>query len=423
MDLAYNLIIAAAIVLLSPYWGIRMAVDPAFRLELRQRLRHWKTTPRLNGCLWVHASSVGEVRVAALLIRALKQAHPERTVVLSTFTATGQALAEEELDCVVFRLPLDLTFLIHPLLKRLNPAVLILVEAEFWPNLLRACLNKGIPVLLVNGRLSARAQARYQKLRPWFLWLTEAVSLFAMRSQTEADRLMALGIDKERVQVTGNMKYDALSIKEPPVDADETQDSEITVVFGSTRPGEEVAIAKALSKLSQNPLNYKFIIAPRHVHRCGEVEDIFKRSKLSVTRHTELENSPEGWTAPVLLVDTLGALGDYYRKGQVAFVGGGFDPKHGGHNILEPALLGLPVLYGRHMSNFEDEARLLTDSGGGMPLDHPEDLTKVLENLLNNPAEIKRRGRLAAEAVSQQKGAVNRNLIAIQSLLNKGPNA
>jgi 3-deoxy-D-manno-octulosonic-acid transferase len=419
MTFAYNIIIAAALLLTSPYWIIRMGLDPSFRSEIIQRTRQWKSMPPQNGCLWVHASSVGEVRVAELLIRALQQRYPDRTVVLSTFTATGYALAKEVLGCPVFRLPLDLPFLISPLLKRLDPAILILIEAEYWPNLLHSCLQRRIPVLLANGRLSAKSFARYQKLKPWFLWLTEPISIFSMRAQAEADRLLQLGVNPARVQVTGNMKFDSLT-----TDGDRPQKSmqmnEITVIFGSTRPGEESAIAKAISQLSQNPLDYKFIIAPRHMQRCHEVESILRDAGLSFTLHSERKDSTESWTSSILLVDTLGVLNDYYRQGHVAFVGGGFDPRHGGHNILEPALLGLPVIYGKHMGNFEEEARLLTESGGGIQIERPEDLTPVLEKLLGNPEEILKRGTLAAEVVQQQKGAVNRNLDLIQLLFEKG---
>ena len=156
------------------------------------------------------------------------------------------------------------------------------------------------------------------------------------------------------------------------------------------------------------------------MQRCREVGSILRDAGLSFTLHSERKDSTEGWTSPILLVDTLGALNDYYRQGHVAFVGGGFDPRHGGHNILEPALLGLPVIYGKGMGNFEEEARLLAESGGGIQIDRLEDLTPVLEKLLSDPEEILKRGTLAAEAVQQQKGAVNRNLELIQSLLEKG---
>jgi 3-deoxy-D-manno-octulosonic-acid transferase len=396
-----------------------MGLDPTFRAELIQRTRHWKSVPRQTGCLWVHASSVGEVRVAELLIQSLQQRYPDRTVVLSTFTATGYALAKEVLECPVFRLPLDLPFLICPLLKRLDPAILILIEAEYWPNLLHACSQRKIPVLLANGRLSVKSFTRYQKLKFWFRWITEPISIFSMRGQAEAERLLKLDIDPARVQITGNMKFDRLSTDEilPPK---LTQMGEITVVFGSTRPGEESAIAKAISQFSQNPLDYRFIIAPRHVPRCREVESILRSAGLSVTLHSDRKDPSERWTTTVLLVDALGMLNDYYRQGHVAFVGGGFDPRHGGHNILEPAIFGLPVIYGKDMGNFEEEARLLSDSGGGIQIEHPEDLTPVLEKLLSDPEEILRRGALAAEAVQRQKGAVNRNLELVQSLIEKG---
>ena len=396
-----------------------MGLDRTFRSEIIQRTRQWKSVPRQTGCLWVHASSVGEVRVAELLIQALQQRYPDRTVVLSTYSTTGYDLAKKTLECPVFRVPLDLPFFILPLLNRLDPAILILIEAEYWPNLLRSCLQRKIPVILANGRLSAKSFVRYQKLKPWFLWLTEPISTFSMRTQAEADRLLRLGIDPDRVQITGNIKFDGLSTDEslPPKSM---QADEITVIFGSTRPGEESAVAKAISQLSQNPLDYKFIVAPRHTQRCREVAGILRDAGLSVMLHSKRKDPAEEWASPVLLVDTLGVLNDYYRQGHVAFVGGGFDPRHGGHNILEPAILGLPVIFGRYMGNFEEEARLLAESGGGIQIERPEDLAPVLEKLLSDPEEILKRGARAAEVVQRQKGAVNRNLDLIQSLLEKG---
>ena len=244
-----------------------------------------------------------------------------------------------------------------------------------------------------------------------------------MRSQTEAGRLLQLGIEPARMRVAGNMKFDALTAGADPSAPKVPQIGENTVVFGSTRPGEERAIANAIAQFRQNPLNWKFIVAPRHMQRCREVEGILRDSGLAVTRHSELQNAADCEPVRVVLVDTLGVLNDYYRTGKVAFVGGGFDPKHGGHNIVEPALLGLPVLYGKHMGNFEEEARLLAESGGGIPIERPEDLAPALETLLNDPEEIQRRGALAAQTVERQQGAVNRHLEGIQSLLDKGTTA
>jgi 3-deoxy-D-manno-octulosonic-acid transferase len=356
------------------------------------------------------------------LIRALQQRYPDRAVVLSTYSTTGYDLAKEALECTVFRLPLDLPFLITPLLKRLDPAILILVEAEYWPNLLHSCLERKIPVLLANGRLSAKSFTRYKKLKPWFLWITKPISKFSMRAQAEADRLQRLGVDPARIQVTGNIKFDGITTNGSQP-AESMQLDGITIIFGSTRPGEESAVVKAISQLIQNPLNCKFIIAPRHMQRCREVESILRDAGLSVMLHSKRNDSAKSWTSPVLLVDTLGMLNDYYRQGHVAFVGGGFDPKQGGHNILEPALLGLPVIFGKHMGNFEEEARLLAESGGGIQIDDLEELTPVLEKLLNDPEEIRKRGALAAEVVQRQKGAVNRNLDLIETLLEKGNSA
>ncbi len=417
MDIAYNIIIAVVLIASSPYWLIRLALDANFRKEFQRRTRQWKSLPRQKACIWVHASSVGEVRVARLMIQALQREMADRAVVLSTSTATGFDTASMDSRCPVIQLPLDLPFLIQPLLKRLNPALLVLIEAEFWPNVLRACKKRGIPVLLTNGRMSAKSYTRYQRLKPWFLWLTEPVSLFAMRSQLESDRLIQLGIEPERVETTGNMKFDSGSPGSEVRESDKSANSAVTVVFGSTRPGEEASVAEAISHLIKKPLNWDFIVAPRHVSRCGEVEDILRSRGLEYQLHSRLTEGPQKKRAPILLVDTLGVLNDYYRHASIAYVGGGFDSKHGGHNILEPAQLGLPVLYGKSMGNFEEEARLLSESGGGIPLEKPGDLTAALENLVEHPEEIRRRGQLASETVRRHQGAVRRNLELIQRLL------
>ena len=393
-----------------------MGLDSTFRSEIIQRTRQWKSLPRQKGCLWVHASSVGEVRVAELLIQGLQRRFPNRPVVLSTYSTTGFELAQQTVGCPVFRLPLDLPVFTRPLLKQVDPAILILIEAEFWPNLLHSCLQRKVPVILVNGRLSAKSFTRYRKLKYWYHWITKPISKFSMRGEAEAERLRLLGIDPARIQVTGNIKFDALTINTPRL-TKPTQLNEIKIIFGSTRPGEEQAIAKAIAQLSQKPLDCKFIVVPRHIQRCGEIANILKNAGLAVTLHSQLKE--EEWTTPVLLVDALGVLNEYYRQGQVAFVGGGFDPRHGGHNILEPAVLGLPVIYGKGMGNFEEEARLLAESGGGIQIDRLEDLTPALEKLLNNPEEIIQRGAQAAEVVRRHKGAVERNLDLIQSQLEQ----
>lgn len=410
MNVMYHLIIGVALLVAAPYLLARMALDRDFREEVSARLFSWRSLPQFSKTLWVHASSVGEVKVAKILIQKLREKYPDRQVVLSTFTATGYELARTENLCPVFRLPPDSALILRPLLKRIDPAMLLLIEAEFWPALLSQCRQKKIPVLLLNGRVSEKSYALYKKIQPLFRWLTHGIAGFFMRSHIDADRLLKL--KAKNVRVTGNMKFDAL-----PETLNEDSDPTMTsVVFGSTRPGDEAPILDAVARLRKEFPDLKFVIAPRHVHRCDEVADLIRAQGLSMVLHSQIAQNSAG--IPLILVDRIGVLNDYYRQGSIAFVGGGFSAKFGGQNILEPAGLGRPVIFGRHMNNFAEEAGFLSASGGGIQIDRPADLYTVLQDLLRQPEEVKRLGALAAQTVNQHRGATERNLEMIDSLMN-----
>jgi len=413
MIVIYHLITALGLAAASPYLLVRMACDAAFRREVLDRVGNWKSLPPYKDTLWVHASSVGEVRVARVLIRALIQRFPTHQVVLSTFTPTGYRQAVEFDLCPVFRLPPDLGWLTGPLLDRLDPALLILIEAEFWPGLLHRCRDRDIPVLLVNGRLSRKSFRRYRLIKPLFHWMVAGVRRFAMRSELDAERLLKLGIPEARVDVTGNMKFDALPETEAKaVPRDEAR----LIVFGSTRPGDEGPILDAITRLSQEDGSWRYVLAPRHPQRCDEVEALILNRGLPYKRFSELEGDPDP-DAAIVLVDRLGHLNDFYKQSRVAFVGGGFSAEFGGQNILEPALLGVPVVFGPHMDNFQEEARLLAESGGGIQLKGPDDLYPTLRDLLAHPEEIDNRGKLATVTVRKHRGALDNNLRLIEQLL------
>ncbi len=410
MNVMYHLIIGVALLAAAPYLLVRMALKRDFREEVSARLFSWRSLPQFSKTLWVHASSVGEVKVAKILIQKLREKYPDRQVVLSTFTATGYELARTENLCPVFRLPPDSALILRPLLKRIDPAMLLLIEAEFWPALLSQCRQKKIPVLLLNGRVSEKSYALYKKIQPLFRWLTHGIAGFFMRSHIDADRLLKL--KAKNVRVTGNMKFDAL-----PETLNEDSDSPTTsVVFGSTRPGDEAPILDAVARLRKEFPDLKFVIAPRHVHRCDEVAGLIRAQGLAMVLHSQIAQNSAG--IPLILVDRIGVLNDYYRQGSIAFVGGGFSAKFGGQNILEPAGLGRPVIFGRHMNNFAEEAGFLSASGGGIQIDSPADLYTVLQDLLRQPEKVKRLGALAAQTVNQHRGATERNVEMIDSLMN-----
>ena len=411
MDFLYYILTGGLLLLASPFIILRALVSSSFRNQIKERMAGARSLPELKGTLWIHASSVGEVRLAKTLIAGLIKVGESRPIALSTFSPTGYALAREENLPNVFRLPLDFPVWLNPVFKRIQPAKLVLIEAELWPCLLRQCKHRSIPVIQVNGRVSEKSVQRYGKLPAFFLWMTESIQQFSMRSQIDADRLLQIGVAKEKVRVTGNIKFDVTQ-KEDNFQAEWGADS-LILVFGSTRPGEEGPIMEALVELQKEFPGLIGVIAPRHMQRCREVEDLIREFKVDYTLLSQLDDLAT-WTGTLLLVDSLGKLSSFYRSAIVAYVGGGFNPRFGGHNILEPAGLGKPVLFGKFMNNFEEEAKLLTQFVGGIQMQNIEELYDVLKRLLMNPDERQKLGQSAEKTVKANSGALLRNIELIR---------
>jgi len=411
MDFLYYILTGGLLLLASPFIILRALVSSSFRNQIKERMAGARSLPELKGTLWIHASSVGEVRLAKTLIAGLIKDGESRPIALSTFTPTGYALAQEENLPNVFRLPLDFPVWLNPVFKRIQPAKLILVEAELWPCLLRQCKDRSIPVIQVNGRVSEKSVQQYGKLPAFFLWMTESIQQFSMRTQIDADRLLQIGVAKEKVRVTGNIKFDVTQ-KEDNFQAEWGADS-LILVFGSTRPGEEGPIMEALVELQKEFPGLIGVIAPRHMQRRREVEDLIREFKVDYTLLSQLDDLAT-WTGTLLLVDSLGKLSSFYRSATVAYVGGGFNPRFGGHNILEPAGLGKPVLFGKFMNNFEEEAKLLTQFGGGIQMQNIEELYSILNRLLKDSAERQKLGQSAEKTVKANSGALLRNIELIR---------
>jgi len=367
----------------------------------------------MNGCIWIHAASVGEVRLGKVLISALKEKGEARPIVLSTFTSAGFDQAKKEGVEHVFRMPPDFVLWINSLLKHLCPSMLVLIEAEMWPGLICECNRRKIPVLLANGRITQKSVDRYQLFSFIFKWIAKNISFFSMRTKTDADRVLGLGVDPEKVRVNGNIKFDVL-VSGEDISPLENQES-IWVVFGSTRPGDEGVVMETIIKLSQEHPRLKFVIAPRHLERLREVKELMVTYGIEFQLHSERLGSKN---SRLVLLDRLGELNKYYAKARLAFVGGGFNPRFGGQNIIEPASYGLPVVFGKHMNNFEEEARLLVESGGGIQLNNPEELHGVLNQLLADQEERQRLGEKAWETVVKNRGAVNKTIELITRLAN-----
>jgi 3-deoxy-D-manno-octulosonic-acid transferase len=411
MDFLYYILVGGLLLLASPFLILRALISSSFRNEIKGRMKGANSLPELKDTLWIHASSVGEVRLAKTLIAGLIKEGESRPIALSTFTPTGYALALEEKLPNVFRLPLDFPLWLNPVFDRLQPAKLVLIEAELWPTLLRQCKRRNIPVIQVNGRVSEKSVRSYRKLPAVLLWMTESIGQFSMRSQTDADRFLQLGVAKEKVLVTGNIKFDVTSEAEDTFQP-QWKDNSMILVFGSTRPGEEGPIMEALVRLQKELPNLVGVIAPRHMERCREVEDLIREFEVE---YALLSKQDDLTNCTVLLVDSLGKLNAFYKSATVAYVGGGFNPRFGGHNILEPAALGKPVLFGKFMNNFEEEAKLLKQSQGGLQLQNIEELYDVLKRLLMNPDERQKLSQSAEKIVKANSGALRNNIELIRS--------
>ncbi|PIR01199.1 MAG: hypothetical protein COV66_01945 [Nitrospinae bacterium CG11_big_fil_rev_8_21_14_0_20_45_15] len=414
MTFLYSILITGVAFVLAPLVFLKMVLNSRFRRDVSTRLKGESIAPSMQDRIWIHSASVGEVRVAKILINALSADKKFPPAVLSAFTFSGQEFAQKTLEVPVFLLPLDLSLFVRPLLVRLRPRILVLIEGEFWPCLLRECLGFGIPIVLINGRMSEKAFSSYARFAWFFRWMTAGVKHFSMRGQEDADRILRLGIPVDRVSVMGNLKFDAVQTIRHQAGQRSTG---TRVVFGSTRPGDEGPILSAIVELKKDFPDLCCVIAPRHVKRMNEVEELIRGYDLEFKLHSALDENEE--LPPLILVDQIGVLEHYYSLATLAFVGGGFNPRWGGQNILEPAAYGLPVVYGPHMDNFIEEARLLSASGGGIQIDRPKMLYSTLHDLLSDPEAMHRKGQASLAVVENNRGAVKKALECIEKWIEK----
>ena len=433
----YNLALFVALVAGAPWWLWRMATTHKYRDGLMERLgRVPQRLVPISGpvvdcpLIWLHAVSVGEVLAVTRLVKELESALPNHVVVISTTTRTGQALARERFGSNrVFYCPLDLPWAVPAYLNALQPSLLILAETEFWPNLLHGCFRRGIPVAVVNARISNRSWPRYQRLRWFWRPLLSRLSRVLAQSQIDADRLLTLGCPPDRVSVSGNLKFDVRV----------AQESEATrllksmsaglrfVVAGSTLEGEESALVEAWPRLVAADSRLVLILAPRHPERFSAVAARLDKAGALWTRRS-------GWTSEsaavhhalralrpgeIVLVDTIGELASVYSLASVAFVGGSLVPA-GGHNPLEPAQFAVPIVMGPHYANFA----AITDSlrrDDALRIAAKDDLASTLIDLLGNRTAAEAMGKRAREVFDRQAGATDRCAKAIRELLAAGP--
>ncbi|NYS78510.1 MULTISPECIES: lipid IV(A) 3-deoxy-D-manno-octulosonic acid transferase [Halomonadaceae] len=420
--LAYS----AALYALSPLIGWRIwreQVPTHSRLQrLGLRLEPLPPAPRI----WLHCASVGEVRAARPLIEALLARYPAHSLLLTTMTATGaeqsQALISEQTPSDQARLthrflPLDFPGAARRFVRSVQPELAILFETELWPNLIHACRQQGVPVAVVNGRLSPRAFKRYQRLRPLMASLLAEISWLAAKSSADAKRFNALGCSTEITRIVGSLKFELASQEKAIEDSERLLHSwgERPVwVAGSTRDGEEALLLEAHRQVLARYPDALLVLVPRHPQRFDEAAKLCKTEGWALSRRSQQQ--PVRAQTQVYLGDTLGELAMLYAAGSVAFVGGSLVPL-GGHNVLEPAALGRPVLSGPSIENFADVAEPLQAVGALTLVDSPDTLADALAGYFANPEHAQQAGRAGCAAIETQKGALARTLTGLEALL------
>jgi 3-deoxy-D-manno-octulosonic-acid transferase len=420
--LLYRFLSAAALAAYAPYAAVRSLTGRHKLGDLRGRFGR-SPYPDLTGGIWVHAVSVGEVGVARNLLAQLARSAPGRRFGLSVTTAAGRELAQRTLprDVAVFAFPFDLAGPVERALDGVRPSLVLLCETELWPLFLDRARSRGIPVALVNGRLSDRSFPRYRLVRRFFKRSLDAIALFAMQSPEDAARLEALGAPRDRIRVCGNIKYD-LPPAAPFPDAPRLRElaaGRPVVVAASTGEGEEEIVLDAFRPVSGRAL---LAIAPRRPERFSPVASLIEKAGFSVVRRSfapppefRIPNS-EFRNPPVYLLDTIGELASLYREARLAFVGGSLTPA-GGHNPIEAWAEGVPVVVGPHTQNFRDVTAQGQKRGFLTRVLDGAGLERAIASALDALSALESAGRRAREFVAGNRGAAQTTAEAVLALL------
>ncbi len=363
-----------------------------------------------GGIIWVHAVSVGEVMAAVPLLKRLKHRYPSKGIVLSTITDTGQKVAKErspEGTTIVY-LPFDISSILNSVLKRSRPEILIVIETELWPNMLRVFKENGIPVILLNGRISENSYKGYKKISFFMKTVLSNVDFFGMQEKIYAERVQSFGIDRSRVLDLGNLKFDTQPPTQIPQWTEKIQGP--VIVAGSTHEGEEALITSVYTKLKKEFPGLNLIIAPRHPERFKEVEEMLESTKISFIKRSSLSVNYSGQDpihGALILLDSIGELSAVYGISTIAIIGKSFRG-YGGQNPLEPAFWGKPILCGPHMENFPVIGDFYRE---GAAVEVSEDgLYTKLKEMLVSPEKIKKIGSKAQQLYRKNTGAVDRSL-------------
>lgn len=442
MYLIYSVLFSVGAILAAPFywWRKGRGQKPGFWAERFGRIPYQETCHR---AIWVHAVSLGETLAVAGLVKEVQRTFPDRHIYLSHVTPTGRAAGESRLPSITgrFYLPLDWRWAVRRALARIKPSLVIIVETELWPNLLRAAQETGARVVMVNARLSKRSLRGYRMARPFMRRVLADVNEICAQTVGDADRFRQLGAAPDRVKMVGNLKFDA----QPPQLGEFAQALKgalqqvqrgPVLVAASTMPGEEPLVLQAWDLIRARYAQAMLILAPRHPARFEEVSQDLARSQRGFVRRTHLNIPASKGTPPpvqtkdaggpelaqqlaatsILLLDTIGELAGVFEVADLVFMGGSLVPT-GGHNVLEPAYWSKVIAFGPHMENFRDIAKLFLDAGAAIQVRSPEELARATW-LLENREARERMGASARQVLDQNSGATARTIAELRKFLD-----
>jgi len=419
----YSILLTAGFILALPWFLWKGRSTGKYLRTFRERLGRLPVYLNVDGdrSIWIHAVSVGEVLAARPLVPALRERFPNHRLFLSTTTMTGNAVAKKSVRGVdgLFYTPFDFPWPVRRVLDVLNPSLLVLVETEIWPNLIHEARRRGTRVALANGRISPRSFPRYLRVRRLLASVLPEIDLFLMQGETHAERVRAMGAPPERVQVSGNLKFDAVEPGKLPERLARLIQGGTTPrplwVAGSTVGGEEELVLSAFHRVRERVPQARLLVAPRHPERFDAVPPLVEAAGFRCLRRSALD--PAAWRdGEVLLLDSLGELAQVYALASVVFVGGSLVPS-GGHNILEPAVAGKAVVVGPHMDNFQEIADQFRSESALVQVASADDLGREVSALLLDEERCRALGARARALVGRNRGAVRRTADALSSLL------
>lgn len=418
----YNLLFPIVFLFMLPKFVTRMIRRGGYGQHFEQRLGFFDETTKgrfsKQRRIWVHAVSVGEIFVALRFIKAYREAHPRTVFALSTNTSTAHAIGRKEIDPrdVLFYFPVDIPVIIKKVLRIVNPSRIVLVEGEFWPNLIRLADNQGIPISLINGRMSERSYTGYRKLKSLTTNVLRRIAPICVQSEVDAGRMIGIGASPATVHVMGTVKFDVAErdpagekIAREIMRKIHVSEEAIVLLGGSTWPGEEAVLCDLYKSLRGDHPNLFLIIVPRHVERADEVVQVLDERQLAYTRRSRIDTSLPDEPLDVLFVDTTGELRNFYSVADIIFVGKSLT-EHGGQNPIEPAMYGKAIVMGPNMENFPAVMAEFTKQDAVKQVVDAESLATLVELLITDSSERKELGRRAARVVKQNRGVIERTV-------------